>query len=97
MRSVGSLRPELLQAVADFTANDISEVVLNDTLSVKALTKETENGECTIEYFVSAGTFEAITSIKLLNAQGNVLSAFAVYVPVLDNIVIKHIITVKEA
>lgn len=93
-----SLKPELLQAVANFTANDIKEVVINNQFIIQHFTtKSASNGECTIEYFIPANTFTAITSIGLLDANGDMLSSFAVYVPVLDDIIIKHIIRVKEA
>lgn len=98
MANSNSLKPELLQAVADFTVRDIKEVVINGEFILQNFTTKTaENGECTIEYFIEANRFTAITSIGLLDANGNVLSSFAVYVPVLDDIIIKHIIKVKEA
>lgn len=96
MNSVKSLKPELINAVATFTADEIQEVVINGQFIQKNLTKSVSNGECTIEYFIEANRFTAITSIGLLDAQGNLLSSSAVYVPVLDDIVIKHIIKVKE-
>lgn len=97
MRSASSLKPELLQAVASFTADDIKEVVINNQFIQPNLTKSVSNGECVIEYFIEANRFTAITSIGLLDEDGNMLSSFAVYVPVLDDIIIKHIIKVKEA
>lgn len=98
MANSSSLKPELLQAVADFTVNDIKEVVINGEFILQNFTtKSAENGECIIEYFIEANRFTAITSIGLLDADGNMLSSFAVYVPVLDDIIIKHIIKVKEA
>lgn len=97
MASVSSFKPEFLQSVATFTADDIKEIVINNQFIIPNLTKTVSNAECTIEYFIPANTFTTITSIGLLDADGNVLSSFAVYVPVLDDIIIKHIIKVKEA
>ena len=97
MSNARSIKPELLQAVANFTADDIKEVVINDQFIQPNLTKSVSGTECTIEYFIEANRFTAITSIGLLDAEGNLLSSFAVYVPVLDDIIIKHIIKVKEA
>lgn len=98
MANSSSLKPELLQAVANFTAEDVKEVVINGEFIIQQFTtKSASNGECIIEYYIPANTFTAITSIGLLDADGNMLSSFAVYVPVLDDIIIKHIIKVKEA
>lgn len=97
MGSAKSLKPELLQAVVNFTADDIKEVVINGQFIQPNLTKTVTDGQCVIEYFIEGGRFTAITSIGLLDADGNMLSSFAVYVPVLDDIIIKHIIKVKEA
>ena len=98
MASSTSLKPEILQAVASFAASDINSVMVNGAVSIDTfITKSASNGECTIEYHIPTGTVEAITSISLLDSAGKTLSSFAVYVPVLDDIIMKHIIKVKEA
>lgn len=97
MESTASLNPNFIQSVAQFTADDIKKVAINGSfIFSQFITKQASNGECVIEYSVPAGTFDAITSIALLDANGNALTSFAVYIPVLDDVIIKHIIKVKE-
>ena len=47
-------------------------------------------------YTVAQSQTEAITSAELLDADGNVLTASAVYVPVSGSTIMKHMIPVAE-
>ena len=97
MSSTTSLQPALLEAVAAFTAEDITQVRINGQVTINQfISKESSNGECIVEYSVPANTVSDITSIELLNASGAILSSFAVYVPVIEDVIIKHTIKVKE-
>lgn len=98
LRNVSSLKSALFQSVAEFTANDIASVLINGTLAISEFTNKQATGdECIIEYSVAEGSVENITSIKLLNSNGETLSESTVYVPVLADVLLKHTIKVKEA
>lgn len=98
LSNVSSLRSALFQNVAQFTASDVASVLINDTLAISEFsTKQATGDECIIEYSVSQGLVQEITSIKLLDASGNTLSYSVVYVPVAADVVLKHTIKVKEA
>ena len=43
-----------------------------------------------------ASQIQTITNIKLKNSSGDVLSEAVVYVPLLEDVLMKHTITVKE-
>ena len=97
MSNTKSLQPGLLEAVAEFTAGDVAKVRINEQVIIQQFVAKTStNGECLIEYSVPASTVPTITSIELLDSGNNVLSSFAVYVPVIEDVIIKHTIRVKE-
>ena len=97
LSNVSSLKDDLFQDVATFTASDIATVLLNDSLSISNfVTKQASANIVDIEYNVLASQIETITNIKLKNSSGDVLSEAVVYVPLLEDVLIKHTITVKE-
>ena len=98
LSNIASLKSALFQSVAEFTASDIASVLINNTLAVSQFnTKQATGDECIVEYSVVKGSVESITSIKLLDSKGSTLSESTVYVPVVDDVVLKHTIKVKEA
>lgn len=97
LSNVSSLKDDLFQDVATFTASDIATVLLNDSLSISNfVTKQASANIVDIEYSVLASQIQTITNIKLKNSSGDVLSEAVVYVPLLEDVLMKHIITVKE-
>ena len=98
MSNVSSLQSALFKDVAQFVATDVASALINDTYSVTTfLNKQSNDSEVIIEYAVPESIGETITSIKLLNSSGEILAQSTVYVPVAADIVLKHIIKVKEA
>ena len=98
LSTVSSLKSALFQDVAQFTVSDIASVLINNTLAISEFSaKQATGDECIVEYSVPQGSVEDITSIKLLDADGNTLSESVVYVPVAADVVLKHTIKVKEA
>lgn len=98
LNTVSSLKNALFQSVAEFTASDIASVLINNTLAISEFnTKQATAGECIVEYSVAKNSVENITSIKLLDSAGNTLSESTVYVPAIDDVLLKHTIKVKEA
>ena len=97
LSNVSSLQSSLFNDVADFTASDIASVLLNDSVVISSfVTKQASANLVDIEYNVSTSQVQSITNIKLKNSSGEVLSEAVVYVPLLEDVLMKHTITVKE-
>lgn len=97
MPELKSIQPALLFDTAGFVADDIVAVLLNDTVKVSNFkVKSVDSNVVSIEYEVDSTMTNLITDIKLLRADDTVLTQSAVYVPVTQTVVSKHIITVKE-
>lgn len=93
-----SIQQEFLNDIASFSASDINNVLLNDTEVISSFsTKTSTNNIATIEYTVpsSLGITELI-NIKLRDADNNILTSSNVYVPIVEDVIIKHNIYVKE-
>ena len=97
MRDVKSIQPALLDDAASFVASDVAKVRINDSVEIVDFrVKQSSGNTVSIEYEVTPEHTNLITNIKLLRSDGAVLTQSAVYVPVTQTIVSKHIITVKE-
>lgn len=91
-----SIQQTLLTGVANFVSGDVASARINGTISITSLSKSVENNILTITYTVANSQTSEITSVELLDAEGNVLTSSTVYVPVGDTIVMKHTIPVSE-
>jgi len=61
------------------------------------VTKTAINNMATIEYEISeTDGIPEITQIELLDSVGTVLADSAVYVPILERVILKHNILIKE-
>ena len=97
MPSTKSVKDALLNDTAGFIASDIAAVRINDSVTITNLTVTRESDTtATVKYAVSTDMTTRITDIKLLKEDGTVLTQSAVYVPVAETVMCKHIITVKE-
>lgn len=97
MANVKSIEQALLNDTAGFVASDIVSVLLNDNIVISDFkVKQASGNAATIEYTVTPSMTNLITNIKLRKANGAVLTQSAVYVPVSQTVISKHIITVKE-
>lgn len=99
LSSVSSVRQSLLNRVADFTADEVSQAKINDNCIITAFSvKESSDGTALIEYTVpkANNSDSEITNIQLLNSENEVLTSATVYIPFLDDIVVKHSIKTKE-
>lgn len=97
LADVTSLQSSYLNAVASFSASDITSVLINDSVAISVfLTKSAIGNMVTIEYVVIAASVVNITNIKLLDAASNILSSSIVYIPVLADVSLKHTIKVIE-
>ena len=94
---VKSIQQALLNDTANFVAEDISAVLLNDTIKISEFTlKQVSENIVIVEYLVTSAMTNLITNIKLLRSDETVLTQSVVYVPVTQTITSKHTITVKE-
>lgn len=97
MANTKSIQPSLLNDTANFVASDIASVILNDRFQIEEFSlKQVSDNVVSIEYIVEPNMMSIITDIKLVKADGTVLTQSAVYVPVTQTVLSKHIITVKE-
>lgn len=98
MASVPSIKQEMLNSIAEFTSSDIAKVRVNESLIIADFTiKESTQNIVTIEYQIAleSGITE-ITKVELLDVVDNVLTSSLVYVPILESIILKHTIQIKE-
>jgi len=93
-----SIKQDLLNHMATFTASDIADVRINGTFMVPVfVTKAAVNNLVTVEYEISeTDGIPEITQIELLDSVGTVLTDSVVYVPILERVILKHTILVKE-
>lgn len=98
MASVPSIKQEMLNSIAEFTSSDIVKVRVNDSLIIMDFTiKESTQNIVTIEYQIAleSGITE-VTKVELLDVADNILTESLVYVPILESIILKHTIQIKE-
>lgn len=93
-----SLQQELFNKVANFTASEITKVRINNQTDITDFSmKGSSNNTVMIEYTVpKTNGVNEITNVKLLGADNSVLSSAVVYIPLLDDVLMKHHIKVKE-
>lgn len=89
-----SLQAALLNGTADYLMGAISKARLNGTEAVSALDKETDGSTVIVSYTANPGA--DITLVELLDAEDNVLTSSAVYIPVTSAVVMKHTIHAQE-
>ena len=96
MPSTPSIQPALLEQTAGFVSGDIAKARVNGTIEITELTKNVTGSTLTLTYTVAPSQTEAVTKAELLTANGTVLTASTVYVPVSSATILKHIIPVSE-
>ena len=98
MSNISSIKNKFLNDIAVFSASDINNVLINNSKVISEFNvKEAENNIAIIEYSVPASLgLTELNNIKLRDANNNNLTESSVYVPILEDIVIKHNIYVKE-
>lgn len=94
-----SLQRELFHQVASFVGEKIAKVKLNDEVVITDFdVKETIDNALLIEYAVKANQIkeDAIRNVKVLNENNVLLTDSNVYVPITNDIMIRHTIRVRE-
>ncbi len=98
MAGVSSFNQKILNETAQFLNSKIAKVLVNGTQEITTfdLQKLDEN-VITVEYSITEDmNIPFVRNIKLLQADGSVITNSDVYVPVIGDVVIKHKITVAE-
>lgn len=94
---VKSINPNLLADIASFSATDVAAVRLNGSVKLSDFTTKAGQGATTIvEYKVKPAQASEVTQIELLGTGDRVLTASAVYIPVTEAVICKHVINFKE-
>ena len=99
LASIASVQDRLFTDVAAFIASDVGSVLLNGWFAVTDFRAKYSAFNITeIEYdvFRVEMTDPAITNVQLLDDEGRVLTNATVYVPMAQDVVMKHLITTKE-
>lgn len=91
-----SIQPALLTDVANFVSGDVASALINGTVPVSNLTKSVSGSTLTVQYTVPAGDLTEITTVALLDAEGNTLTSSTVYIPVSGATLLEHTIPVAE-
>ena len=97
MSGTKSIQPTLLNDTASFLADEVASVLVNDSIEITDFSlKQSSDNVTSIQYTIRPSMTNLVTDIKLRRADGTVLTQVSVYVPVSQDILSKHIITVKE-
>lgn len=96
MENVPSVQPALLNGVASFVAAYVAKARLNGSVLISMLTRSTNGNVTTITYTVKQSDVPEITLIELLDASNNVLTSSTVYVPVTEEVIMKHKLPITE-
>ena len=99
MAQTPSIQTHLLNDLATFTKDDIASVRLNNTYKISTFdNKAITDNVVTVEYTVPTESgLTTVTQVELLDAEENVLTRAAVYVPLPEDVLLKHTLVVKEA
>lgn len=98
MASTPSVQAGLLEDTAKNISEKLVRARVNDTLDITDnINKIVAGNVATIEFNVSIGQgIDTITNIKTFNANGDMYSNADVYVPVIEDVTIKHNIRARE-
>lgn len=86
-----------LAELTSYTNTKVTKVVLNDSIEITSfLLKEASANVFTLEYLVAFGTITTVTKMELKSAAGSVVSTRTVNVPIVEDTIMRHVITVEE-
>lgn len=96
MPTVPSIQAGLLTGTAGYLSDEVASARVNGSVVIPDIAKSVSGSTLTVTYTVLPAQAEVVTQAELLDAQGQVLTASTVYVPVTAATVMKHIIPVSE-
>lgn len=101
--NINSIQPAMLNGVANFASGDVAYVQINGGIDIgtinKAVTPAQSVGGAatlTVSYNVTTTMTDAVTSVALMDANGNALTSMNVYVPVTETVNLQHTILIQE-
>lgn len=97
MPEAPSIKAALLNNVAEFTAMDVKKVRLNGTYLIDEFTvKRADQENSIISYLVSPSVgISDISKIELLDLNSKILTSTDLFMPLIDDVTIKHTIKFK--
>lgn len=95
--TASSIKESLLNNLASDTASQIMRARINESFMIDAPSVSSNNNQVFVEYTIpaSSGLLE-INKIELLGANAEILAASSVYIPLTEDAVMKHVITMRE-
>lgn len=97
MSGISSINNNLLEHIAEFTAEDVARVVINQSVEISEfIVKNAEGRDVIIEYYVNPEQALEINNIRLYDNNDNLLDESALFIPVAETAVVKHIIRIRE-
>lgn len=96
MATTPSIKPKLIENIADIVLDSAVSARLNGSIIISDITKTVLNGTVTITYNAYESDVETITKVELLDANSNVLTQSTVYIPVVESVLLKHVLLTKE-
>lgn len=101
--NINSIQPALLNDVANFTSGDVAYVQINGGIDIGTINKAVTPAQyvggaatLTVSYNVTTTMTDAVTSVALMDANGNALTSMNVYVPVTETVNLQHTILIQE-
>lgn len=101
--NINSIQPAMLNGVANFTSSDVAYVQINGGIDIGTINKAVTPAQyvggaamLTVSYNVTTTMTDAVTSVALMDANGNALTSMSVYVPVTETVNLQHTILIQE-
>lgn len=101
--NINSIQPAMLNGVANFTSGDVAYVQINGGIDIGTINKAVTPAQyvggaatLTVSYNVTTTMTDAVTSVALMDADGNALTSMSVYVPVTETANLQHTILIQE-
>jgi hypothetical protein len=93
-----SIRQEFLDKLADFSASEVTNVLINNTYTVTDFSvKQGDTNTLNVQYVIPASSgVTIVNNIKLRDAANVALTNSPVYFNVVGDVLVKHIIPIKE-
>lgn len=101
--NINSIQPAMLNGVANFASGDVAYVQINGGIDIGTINKAVTPAQyvggaatLTVSYNVTTTMTDAVTSVALMDANGNALTSMSVYVPVTETVNLQHTILIQE-
>ncbi|GBF75759.1 hypothetical protein PA598K_04190 [Paenibacillus sp. 598K] len=91
------IQPSYLHEIAEYTGTRIAFIVLNETVVLSEfLVKEATANALVLEYLVPKGLVNEVSKVELKNSEQQVISTRSVKVPIVEDTIMRHVMTVEE-